>query len=494
MSRVAERSPRHPTVGLAFLLLVTAYAFLEGTVMAIELPAIVAELGISPGTGDLAMTILIAVSAAVLIAVGRLADRYGRRRMCLAGIALGIVATVAIASARDGATLLAARAVQGVSTALILTSIALVKSLFPAEKRAAAFGAFGAAMGAGLAFAPLVGAAAIRAGSWRFAFWAWAPILALSYVGVRSTVPESVAERDTDAVDTPGTILLGGSILLALIALCEGSRWGWWEAAPATGLTGALFGEISLVPVLFAVAFLFGLGFAMLERQRGRHGRPVLMDPELLGVRSFRLGCAVSFSFVLGGYALQFLVPLVGAAELGLGEGQTGLVTALLGGGIVLGGVASGAPGDRVAARSLVLLGIALMIVATPALWLALESQRAVGFGACLTVVGIGYGLTYARITEVALSDVSPDQVGLASGMLVASRTVAMALGAAALTSIVLSGAPSRGGDVHGSHIPLALGLCVGGLALAFVVAGRLRSPTRSPTIPPQPRVQETAI
>lgn len=464
-----------PFVGLSFLLIVSAYAFLEGSVMAIELPNVVRDLKISPDTGDFAMTLMMATSAAVLVAIGRLADVIGRRRVILMGVALAGFATVLIGVAWDAASLLIARAVQGVATAMILTSVASLNGMFTEAQRPRAFALFGASMGAGLALAPIVGSAALEWGSWRLAFWVNIPILALSYIGIRRYVPESRAQTSGREIDLLGTGLLALGLLLALAGISEGSSLGWWapRGDSALFLPGL---HLSPIPLILLVATGLLVGFTVWERSRLAKGRAVLMDPALFKVRSFRMGCGVSFLFVLGGYSLQYLIPLCGMYLLHLNAADTGLLTATIGLGIVIGGYMSAPAGGNQTPRNIVVLGIVLMMMGVVGLVIALGSPgNLVLYWLLLLIIGVGYGLTFARVTDIALVDVPGDSVGLASGMLVAARTSAMAFGAAAVTAVVV--ADTGVGSVplpHLHEVRLALVFCFAALLCAFFFALRL--------------------
>ncbi|MEM9255243.1 MAG: MFS transporter [Pseudomonadota bacterium] len=472
---VAMGSSHRPFVGLCFLLIVSAYAFLEGSVMAIALPNVVRDLKISPDTGDLAMTLMIATSAAVLVAVGRLADLIGRRRVILMGVVLAAFSTVLIAVAWDAASLLIARAVQGIATAMILTSVALLNGMFTEAQRPRAFALFGASMGAGLALAPLVGSAALEWGSWRLAFWVNMPVLAIAYVGIRRYVPESRAQTEAISIDVIGTVLLGLGLLLALVGISEGSSAGWWSPR-GDGALSFSGQPVSPIPFVLLMATVLLVGFIVWERASLAKGRAVVMDPALFKVRSFRMGCGVSFLFVLGGYSLQYLIPLCGIYLLHLGAADTGLLTATIGLGIVVGGYISAPMGGSLSPRNTVVVGIALMMMGVVGFVVALGSPGSLMLSwSLLLIIGLGYGLTYARITQITLVDVPSDSVGLASGMLVAARTTAMAFGAAAVTAVVIADSGTGGVPLpHVHDVHLALALCFAALAGAFVFALRL--------------------
>ncbi len=441
--------------------------------MAIELPNIVRDLQILKETANLAMTLLIATSAAVLVAAGRIADQFGRRRMILSGIILAIVSSILMATAWDAASLLFARVAQGVATAMILTSVALLKGMFSEEDRPRAFALFGASMGLGLALAPIVGSLSLEVGSWRAAFWINLPILVVAYAGIRRYVPELRAQGVAVPIDVVGTILLGTGLLFAITGISEGASLGWW--APRAESPFAVTGlPVSIVPILLAASVLVFAAFAYIERARLAVGKPILMDPGLLKIKAFRLGCGVSFLFVLGGYSLQFLLPIIGASIMNIGVGQISLLTAMIGVGIIFGGYFSAPLGLRIRPRSIVILGLLLMMLGILGLRVTLRPNSDLFLlSSVLFAIGAGYGLTYSRITEITLIGVPNDSMGLASGMLVASRTCAMAFAAAALTAILLGNSNTAlYFDLRTTHV--ALGLCIVILAAALILALRL--------------------
>jgi len=485
---VSTPATQRPLIGLGFLLLAIGFAFVQGTVMAVELPEIVADLGLTPVSGTLAATIMIAVSGATLITAGRAADIYGRRRICLAGIVVVIGASAMSALATDGLAFFASRAIQGAGTALLLTSIGLVGVLFgQSDKRDLAFALLGASVGVGLAAAPLIAAGALALGSWRFSFWLNLPVLAIAYVGIRAFVPETRDDAATPGIDWSGTVFLAVGVIALLFMLTQGSHYGWLISTEASAALGWSPG-ISPIPLLGVVTLAAFVVFARVEASRRRAGRPVLMDIELFAGRRFAIGCAVSFLFVLGGYALQFMVPVFGRLVLQADTLHVTLLSAVSGVGIAVGGIAAAPLGRRFGDRPVVLGGLWLAAVALAVLLALLDIDlNGAQLALVLAVFGLGYGLTYARITEVALIGVPHARLGLASGMLVASRTLAMAIGSAALTVIMLAnagaGPPTAMEEIAASRIAFGVGLAL--LAAAFAVAlfiPRFESGGESPT------------
>ena len=159
---------------------------------------------------------------------------------------------------------------------------------------------------------------------------------------------------------------------------------------------------------------------------------------------------------------------------MNIGVGHISLLTAMIGVGIIFGGYFSAPLGLRIRPRSIVILGLLLMMLGILGLRVTLRPNSDLFLlSSVLFAIGAGYGLTYSRITEITLICVPNDSMGLASGMLVASRTCAMAFAAAALTAILLGNSNTAlYFDLRTMHV--ALGLCIVILAAALILALRL--------------------
>jgi MFS family permease len=168
------------------------------------------------------------------------------------------------------------------------------------------------------------------------------------------------------------------------------------------------------------------------------------------------------------------MVPVFGRVVLQEDSLQVALLTATSGVGIAAGAVLAAPVGGRLGGRVVVLAGLALAAAALAVTTYLLAHQLGrFDFILVLFAFGIGYGLVYAKITEVVLLDVPRQDVGLASGMLVASRTCAMAIGSAALTAIMLasSDGTSALSETESASSHTAFGLGAAFLVAAFFVA-----------------------
>jgi predicted MFS family arabinose efflux permease len=276
-------------------------------------------------------------------------------------------------------------------------------------------------------------------------------------------------------MDLPGTLLLVFTVLAGLVVVSQGQHYGWIIAneAATDGFSWPLV--ISPILVLFAITVFAALAFVWLEGRRSSRGLPVLMYRDLLRDRRFGFGIAASFLLVLGGYALQFTVPEFGRLVLSEDVLQVAILTAMMGVGIVAGGLIAAPLGSRAGGRLAVIVGLAIAAVTLGLLTIVLGREMgSLEFATILFAFGIGYGLAYGQVTEVVMEGVPHPRVGLASGMMVASRTVAMAIGSAAMTAIMLGSTTTTTEAVDLSASRLAFGfgavILLGGLAVAFAI------------------------
>jgi len=169
------------------------------------------------------------VLAALLLVSGRVADRQGRRRVFLAGMAVFTVASIGTALAPGVALLIAARAVQGTGAAMMTaTGVALILPLFPPARRGFAVGIWGTVGSAGAAAGPTLGALAIEAFSWRWVFLINVPIAAVVLLLGRRLIPADTPSDDAGRpIDAIGTVVGTAGVGALTFAVLQGPRWGW---------------------------------------------------------------------------------------------------------------------------------------------------------------------------------------------------------------------------------------------------------------------------
>ena len=196
------------------------------------------------------------VFAAVLVPAGRWADRIGRRRMFVAGLALFSAGSVLCGLAPGVAALIAARVIQAVGAgAMVPASLSLLLAAVPPAARPKALGTWSALGALGAALGPVIGGSLVQV-NWRWVFWINVPVgLAAVVLAVR-TVPESRDPSASGRPDVLGAGFLAAAVGLVALALVEAPSWGWGSARlprPAGRRGGVRRGDgAALAPASFA--------------------------------------------------------------------------------------------------------------------------------------------------------------------------------------------------------------------------------------------------
>src|SRR4051794_39323775 len=431
----------------------TAMLMLDIAVVNTALPRIAEDLdtGLS-GLQWVVDAYTLALASTVLIA-GALADRLGRRRLFLAGLALFTVSSLGCAAAGHIAVLNGMRAAQGVGAAIMFAvSLALLANAYPdVRQRAGALAAYGATIGASFAVGPLVGGALTSGLDWRWIFLVNVPIGIFCIVATRAYVAES---RDPAArgLDWPGQIPLSGGLFLLVLALLRGHEDGWTSAAILADAGGAAALLAAFVAIEARVAEpMLPLG--------------LFRDRSFTGAQLAAFAISASF-FAVFLYTTLYLQQILGlsAIEAGLSY-LPGTVTMLFVSG------ATSSLGARVSARTMVAGGLALVSAGMVLFTLAdVDSSWTIVLPGAMVAL-IGTGLFNPALSAVALGTVPMEQSGVAAGVNDTFRQAGIAVGVAALGALVPAQAAFGGSPqayVDGLHHALLAGA---GLAAAGAVA-----------------------
>ena len=362
------------------------------------------------------------VFAAVLVPAGRWADRIGRRRFFVAGLAAFSAGSLLCGLAPGVAALIAARVVQAAGAgAMVPASLSLLLAAVPAPARPKALGTWSALGALGAALGPVIGGSLVQV-DWRWVFWVNLPVgLAAVILAVR-VVPESKDERSTGRPDLIGAVLLAAAVGLVALALVKAPGWGW--------------GSASFIGVLLAS---LACGAVMVARSR-RHHAPVL-ELELLRSRTFSGAFAASILYYAG----------FGAFVLSAVEFLTGVwhYSAVLAGLAIAPGPLMVLPFARIAAPRLAarlggpgrvaVLGCFVNACAQ-LLWLwQIQAQPAylTHLLPAQLLGGAGVGLTIPSLLGAGSMALTPGRFGTGSGILNTARQVGTVLGVAGLVAIL---------------------------------------------------------
>ena len=393
------------------------------------------------------------LSFAVLLLTGAaLGDRFGRRRMFAAGLALFVVASAACALSGSVGWLIAARAVQGAGAALVMPlAMALLSAAFPREERAKALGIFSSVTGLALIAGPIVGGAIAQGIAWQWIFWINLPIgLAAIPLALRR-IRESAGTRT--GFDFGGLALVTGAAL--------GVVWGLMRASSAG------FADTEVVAAL-ATGLLLGVAFVAWELRT----REPMVPMRLFRSRPFSSGIAASFLFYASMYGTLFFLPQFLQVAQGCDPLAAGLqllpwtatlfVFAPIGGALV----------NRFGERLLVVFG--LLLQATGFAWIALIAAPGLGYAglvAPLIVAGAGVSVAMPAAQNAVLGAVAPSEIGKASGIFNMWRFLGGVFGVAIqVAAFAMTGSVGSAG-MFSAGFATAIGLAAA-LSLAAAIVG----------------------
>lgn len=444
---------RHRWWVLVVLALAVSLIVIDGTIVNVALPTIIDDLHLSFTDAQWVGTLYALIFAALLLTSGWLGDTVGRRTTLLVGVVGFVTASVVAGMAAGPAPFLAARALQGVSAALVLPStLSTVNATFRGRDRAIAFGIWGATISAMAAVGPLLGGWLTTHVDWRWIFWINVPIGAVILLGTALVVPNTRGDG-TQRLDVGGFVLSALALGSLVFGLVMGQAYGWWTAKRDLAVAG-----LSVVPLALVAGVVGLVAFVAWERARARVGRSVLLDLTLFGYRSFRWGNVAAMIIALGEFGLLFVLPLYLQNALGYSSLKSGLVLAAM----ALGAFVAGAMARHVSAAlspaRTAQIGVAMEALGLLVLALTVRPDTSVWVPVgVLVVYGAGLGLCSAQLTSVILHDVPAAQSGQGSAAQSTFRQLGSALGVAILSSALGQALQHRApGSLAGLGLPPA--------------------------------------
>jgi EmrB/QacA subfamily drug resistance transporter len=434
---------------------------LDLLVVTTALDTIRTEFGASASALQWTVTAYSVSFAALLMTGAALGDRFGRRRMLVAGLLTFAAGSAAAALSGSVGALVAARVVQGIGGAVILPlSLTLVTAAFPPSRRAAAIGALEGITGLAVIAGPVVGGVIAQELAWEWVFWVNVPIAVLAVPLVLAVVEESRGPDRT--LDGVGLVLVTAAAAGTVWGLVRGNDAGWTDPEIVLALAGG------------AVASAAFVGW------EHRAARPML-PLRFFRSRSFSVGAGAAFLLAASLYASVFFMAQF--MQVTLGEDSLGAGLRLLPwtGTLFVTAPLAGAVADRVGHR--VVLAAGLFLQAAGIAWLAVLADADLSYPAMvlpLVVAGVGTSAGLPVSQAAVVGSVPETDVGKAAG----ANNMLQELGGSFGIAIAVALFSSVGG--YGSAVAFAdgfgaaLGVSAGLAALGFVASLALPGRTMS--------------
>ena len=426
---------------MIFIGLGVALIIMDASIVNVILPSIIRGLKINSIDAEWINATYSLTFAAFLIVMGRLGDRFGRRKIFMLGAGVFAVSSIAAASAPSGGLLIAARAAQGVGAAMMSpTSLSIVTGLYRGKARAIAFALYGSIIGGMAAIGPLMGAWLTEHFSWNWSFWINVPISLIIIVGSLKYVDEVKADDDSESPDLLGAFLSSLGIAALLFALIEGRSYGWWLSTSDKTFIGRVWHQGGLSPVAISL-IISAVALVMLyvvETRRTAAGKSALIDFHLFRIRSFGLGSFAGLIVSLGEFGILFSLPLFLQSVLGWSALGSGGLLAMLAVGAFVAAPTAAMLANKRNPRFVARLGMGLEIIGILGL-AAVLSPDASGWSMVLWlfIYGMGVGYATAQLTGLILSEIPPNKTGQASGTQSTARQIGASMGTAILGTVL---------------------------------------------------------
>lgn len=397
---------------------------LDVTVVNVALPRIQDGMGMSAAGLEWIVGAYALSLAALIPVAGALGDRYGRRRVFLAGVIIFTLGSTGCAISPVPALLIAARAVQGVGGAAMLAlTLSIITETFPAGTRAAAIGTWAAVGGTGFGVGPAAGGVLLTFFGWSSVFWVNVPFGVVGIVGTAWVVRES-GHRHARRLDVRGVLLSACGLVVATFGLIQAGSHPWDSTTV-------------LMPLVLGIGFLVAFGFWQ------RRAPDAMVPARLLAARSFTVATAVYLISYMSLSATLFYVSLLYQDVVGWTVLRTGLSWLFMNAPFLFMAQLAGRLAHRATPTAIVGSGCMVGAVGLGALAAAGPLSPFVVTAAGYLLAGAGFGMLVPALTHLAMRDVPDGVSGAASAALNASRQIGTSVGLAVLGTVGVSAAIS---------------------------------------------------
>ena len=411
---------------LVLLVLTTGFfmIMLDTTIVNVAIPAMSTGLNATLDQILWVLNAYVLVYAVLLITAGRLGDLYGQRNLFAIGLLVFTVASALCGLAQNPVELIGARVLQGVGGALLTPqTLAILTSIFPPERRGAAFGVWGGVAGLATLAGPTVGGAIITYIDWRWIFYINVPIGIAALVATFLVIPDLRPGR-RHGWDIVGMVIATAGLFAIVFGLIEGERYNW--------------GQIESYPITIPAVIGAGVALIVLFVIWERFQAEPLVPLSLFADRNFAVAnwIAAAISFGMLSMFLPFTIYL--QSVRGFSALVAGLTMAPMSLVSMFTAPFAGRMADRVGGKYILMTGILLFTIGMASLGLVAGPDSTwINFLVPAAVAGLGIGMTFAPMTTVAMRNVSPRVAGSASAVLNTIRQLGAAIGSAVIGALL---------------------------------------------------------
>jgi len=427
----AERTRAHQELpdphrwwSLAAVSLATFMTYLDLNVINVAIPTIQRSLHLSVAGLEWVVSSYLLTLAGLLLAGGRLADAYGRRRLFMAGLAIFTLSSLAAGLAGSGGVLIASRAVQGIGAALLTpATLAIITAAFAdLKERNTAIGLWTVSAAMGLAIGPVAGGLICQNLRWGWIFLINVPVGVITFAIASRTVRESRAPAANRSLDVKGLITSAIALFTITYALIEGSDVGWAS------------------PQIIAAFTLAAVAAALFFAIEARAAEP-MVDLKMFRSRQFSGGISTQMIWAFGGLAIYFFTSIYLQDILGFSPAKSGLLFVPMAFSLAAFAGASVLMERWIGGHRTVALGMTMMLAGL-LLFLFVTHGQHTSFSSLLPsvlVLGAGMGLTNVPLTNSVMQNTPEARAGVASALLNDSREVAGLLGITVVGAVLRS-------------------------------------------------------
>jgi EmrB/QacA subfamily drug resistance transporter len=424
---------------------------IDTSIVNIALPTLVKALRTNFATVQWVGLSYVLVVTALVLGAARLGDMVGKKPLYLGGLIMFTFSSLLCGLAPSIEVLIGARALQGLGAVMISAlGAAIIVEVFPTTERGRALGIIGAVVSLGIALGPSIGGLIIAAVGWRWIFLVNIPIGILASLVVNKYVPHTSHQPSGQKFDLWGLIAISLVLVCFSLGMTEGQKEGFTANFPLTMLGCTAIGLVA---------------FILLERFIAQP----MLDLSLFNNQVFSLSLLTGWLVFMALGGTTFLMPFFLQLVLKYPIGHIGLLMAVT---PIIGGLISPFAGnlaDRLGNRLVMGLGLILMTVGC--ISISTFDADLTDYDYILRVIplGLGWGIFQSPNNSAILGAVSPERLGIASGLLSLTRTLGQTTGlplmAAIFTATTLAGTTAR--DVSSA----SPGAIVGGFQSTFQLA-----------------------